>query len=90
MFEWCCKLDPHHPYATNNLAYVCILLKKNKEAAEACNDAYNINRGSNNYFRNWSIALLNQKLFGEAVEVIKRAIELDPENHSIFIKLKLL
>ncbi len=78
MFEECSKLDVHHPYATNNRAYVCILIKKNKEASEACADAYNVNKSAHNYFRNWAIALLNQKLYGEAVEVVKRAIEADP------------
>ena len=83
MFEWCSKLDPHHPYATNNLAYVCILLKKYQEAIEACNDAYSVNRGANNYLRNWAIALLNHKKPGDAVEVIKRAIDAEPGCASI-------
>lgn len=82
MMEWCCKLDPHHPYAVNNLAYLCILLKKYKEASDACTDAYSVNRAAKNYFRNWSVALLNQKLYSEAVEVIKEAIENFPNDYS--------
>lgn len=82
MLEWCSRLDPHHPYAVNNLAYVYILLKKYKEASDACNGAYNINLGAKNYLRNWAIALMSQKLYGEAVEVIKEAIDNDPKSYS--------
>jgi len=81
--KWCCKLDPHHPYAINNLAYVCILLKRYKEAADGCNEAYNTNIVARNYFRNWAIALMNQKQYSGAVEVIKEAIEHNPTSHSI-------
>eukprot|EP00826_Nyctotherus_ovalis_P002142 TRINITY_DN10404_c0_g1_i10.p1 TRINITY_DN10404_c0_g1~~TRINITY_DN10404_c0_g1_i10.p1 ORF type:complete len:139 (+),score=9.53 TRINITY_DN10404_c0_g1_i10:77-493(+) len=66
----------------NNLAYVCILLKKNKEASDACSEAYNSDSGAKNYLRNWAIALLNQKLYSEAVEVIKEAIGDDPACYS--------
>eukprot|EP00826_Nyctotherus_ovalis_P044049 TRINITY_DN4718_c0_g1_i11.p1 TRINITY_DN4718_c0_g1~~TRINITY_DN4718_c0_g1_i11.p1 ORF type:complete len:233 (+),score=52.19 TRINITY_DN4718_c0_g1_i11:678-1376(+) len=82
MLEWCSRLDPHHPYAINNLAYVYILLKKYKEASDACNGAYNVNLGAKNYLRNWAIALMSQKLYGEAVEVIKEAIDNDPKSYS--------
>lgn len=83
MFEWCCTLNPYHPFATNNLAYVCILLKKNKEATEACSNTYTINPNCHNYFRNWAIALLNQKHYGEAVEVVRYLIDLEPSSSSI-------
>lgn len=78
MFEWCCELNPQHPYAVNNLAYVCILLRKNKDAAEACSNAYNTNSNSHSYFRNWAIALMNLKHYGEAVEVIRNLIDVEP------------
>jgi len=83
MFEWCITLDPYHPYATNNLAYVCILLKKNKEASEACNNTYTINPNCHSYFRNWAISLLNQKSYGEAVEIIRYLIDIEPSSSSI-------
>ena len=83
MFEWSCKLDKSHPYAINNLAYLLILLKKYKEASDACAEAYMINRTAKNYFRNWSIALLNQKLYSEAVEVIKEGIKNNPNDYSM-------
>jgi Flp pilus assembly protein TadD len=83
MLEWCCKLAPHHPYAINNLAYVYILLKKYKEAGDACSEAYNKNRVARNYFRNWAIALMNQKQYSTAVEIVKEAIELNPTSYSI-------
>eukprot|EP00826_Nyctotherus_ovalis_P027891 TRINITY_DN2186_c0_g3_i9.p1 TRINITY_DN2186_c0_g3~~TRINITY_DN2186_c0_g3_i9.p1 ORF type:complete len:179 (+),score=64.02 TRINITY_DN2186_c0_g3_i9:694-1230(+) len=85
MMEWCCKLDPHHPYAVNNLAYLSILLKKYKEASDACADAYAVNRSARNYFRNWAVALLNQKLFSEAVEVVKEAIENNPLDYKNWV-----
>lgn len=82
MLEWCCRLDPQHAHAINNLAYVCILLKKNKEASDACSEAHSSECGTRNYMRNWAIALLNQKLYSEAVEVIKEAIGDDPACYS--------
>lgn len=82
MFEWCTTIDPYHPYVTNNLAYVCILLKKNKEASEACSSAYAVNPNCHNHFRNWAISLLNQKMYGEAVEIIRYLIDLEPSSSS--------
>ena len=84
-FEKCSRLDAHHPYTTNNIAYVYILLKKDKEAADACSEAYNVNRVAKNYFRNWAIALMNQKIYNEASEVIKKAIEMEPIDPSMFL-----
>lgn len=81
--EWCSKLKPNHPYVVNNLAYLYILLKKNKEASELCSEAYNLNHRLNNYFRNWAIALMNLKLYSEAVEVIRNAILSDSTSSSI-------
>ena len=78
MMEECCRLDPNHPYATNNLAYLLILLNRNKEAADACRRAANTNKLAKNYFRNWAIALLNQNQYSEAVDAVKRAIEHEP------------
>jgi len=79
MLEWCLKLDPNHFYVINNLSYVYILLKKNKEASEICSEAFKENRGSQNYFRNWAISLMNQKLYSDAVDVIKVAIGTNPK-----------
>lgn len=78
MFEWCVVLEPCHPFATSNLAYVLILLKKNKEAVEACSNAYVANPKCHNHFRNWAIALLNQRLHADAVEVIRYLIDVEP------------
>lgn len=77
MLEWCLRLDSEHPNVVNNLSYVYILLRKNKEASEICSAAYRENRGPSNYFRNWAISLLNQRYYSEAVDVIKCAIEED-------------
>ena len=82
MMEWCCKLDSQHPYAVNNLSYLYILLKKYTEAADACADAYTINRVSKNYFRNWAIALMGLKHYSEAVEVLKDGIKNNPYDYS--------
>ena len=78
MFEKCTKYDPHHPYVTNNHAYVYILMKKYKEAAEVCAEACKTNMKANNYFRNWAVALLMDRQHGEAIEIIKRAIDIEP------------
>jgi len=82
--EECCRLDQNHPYATNNLAYLLILLNRNKEASDACRRAANTNKLAKNYFRNWSVALLNQNQYSDAVEAIKIAIEQEPTVASIF------
>lgn len=74
----CCRLNPNQSCATNNLAYLLILLNRNKEAAEACKRASLTNKVARNYYRNWAIALLNLKQYSEAVDVIKRAIEEEP------------
>ena len=81
--EWCFKLEPQHPCVTNTLTYIYILLKKYTEASDACSDTYSVNRVAKNYFRNWAISLVCQKLYSEAVMVIKEAIKNDPLNYSI-------
>ena len=78
IFYECCRLDPSQPYATSNLAYLLILLKKFKEAAAICKQTSLANKNSKIYFRNWAIALSNLKQYPEAVNVIKRAIEDEP------------
>jgi tetratricopeptide (TPR) repeat protein len=77
-FDECCRLDPNQAFATNNLAYLLILLKKHKEAADVCKRASLTNKVSKVYFRNWAMALLHLKQYSEAVDVIKRAIEDEP------------
>lgn len=79
----CLRLDRNHPYATNNLAYIHILLGNNKEALYKCLEADKVNVIAHNYYCNWAIALLNQKMYSEGVDVIKRAIEEDDTNPSI-------
>ena len=75
--EECNRLDQNHPYATNNLAYLFILLRMYKQASDVCKKASSNNQIANNYFRNWAIALLNLNQYSDAVEVIRRAIEID-------------
>lgn len=60
------------------------MLGNNKAAQDVCNNAYLKNKRANNYFCNWAIALLNLKTHSEAVDVIKRAIDVNKKNASIF------
>lgn len=78
----CSSLDQSHPYVTNNLAYIYILLSKYEEAVKVCKQASLKNPKANNYFRNWAIALLKLKKPHKAVEVIKKAIELNAGDES--------
>ena len=84
VMEECCQLNPNHEFATNNLAYLLILLRRDKEASEACKRASLTNKFAKNYFRNWAIALINQHQYSEAVNVIKRAIDENNTLASIF------
>jgi len=77
-FDECCRLDPAQAYATSNLAYLLILLKKFKQAADICKRTSLANKSSKIFFRNWAMALLNLKQYSEAVNVIKSAIEDEP------------
>jgi tetratricopeptide (TPR) repeat protein len=78
----CLQLNPYHPYATNNMAYTYLLLKEYKKAAEACERCFETNNVANNYFRNWAVALMYLNNYQEAVEQIKRAIDIEPRNAS--------
>lgn len=73
----CIALDRSHPYATNNLAYIYILMAKYEEAARVCKCAFETNPSARNYFRNWAVALLNAKRWSKAVDAIKQAIDID-------------
>ena len=81
-FNQCLELNPHHPYATNNLAYALILLKQYKNADEVCARCFSENSLANNYFRNWAVALIHLNNFQDSVDQIKRAIDIDPRNAS--------
>jgi len=83
-FSMCSSLNPAHPFVTNNLAYIYILLGKNDEATHCCKLAFATNPKANNYFRNWAIALLNLGKLNHAVDIIKRGIEANQIDHSIF------
>ncbi len=80
--EECCRLDPNHPHATNNLAYVLILLNRNKDASDICRRAYKTNALAKNYHRNWAVALMNLNQYSEAVDAIRIAIDFDKSSSS--------
>jgi len=78
----CNSLDQSHPYVTNNLAYIYILLAKYEEAIKVCKHASLKNPKAKNYYRNWAIGLLKLKKPHKGVEVIKKAIEINPNDES--------
>lgn len=75
----CTHLDPKHPFAYNNLAFIYNMHQYYPETINVCNKAKLDNpEGTHNCYRHWAFALFKKAEMAKAIKKIKKAIMDDP------------
>ena len=70
----CTKIDPLHPYAYNNLAFLYNMHQFYQETINVCGAAKLNNAQNHNCYRHWAFALYKKGEMGKAIKKIKKAI----------------
>jgi tetratricopeptide (TPR) repeat protein len=75
----CTHLDPKHPFAYNNLAFIYNMHQYYPETINVCNKAKLDNpEGTHNCYRHWAFALFKKGEMAKAIKKIKKAIMDEP------------
>jgi len=85
-FLICANINPQHPNAIFNIAYIYNLLKSYERTDEICYETYKNEKsnGITNYYKNWAIALTHLKKYEDAEKIIQKYLEIDRTDESIF------
>ena len=79
----CIQIDPRHPYAYNNLAFIYNMHKYYQETINVCNTAKTQSPdglATSNCYRHWAFALFKKGEMAKAIKKIKQAIEVNPDD----------
>ncbi len=78
-FTTCAKINPAHPDAVNNIAYIYNVAKNYQGTIDICEAAAKEAKGVKNYYRNWAIALLAVGKIEEAEKIMREVVEIDTD-----------
>lgn len=81
-FKVCAQLDPQHPFAYNNLAFIYNMHQYKDEAIIVCQTAkQNLPKGVNHgCHRHWAFALYKKGDLAKAIKKIKKGVQLNPHD----------
>eukprot|EP00347_Sterkiella_histriomuscorum_P007456 403348846 len=83
----CTQIDPKHPFAYNNLAFLYNMHQYYHQTITVCGLAKQNNPDKHNCYRHWAFALYKMGKMAKAVKKIKKGIQKnsrDPENWIIW------
>ena len=75
----CTKLDPQHPFAYNNLAFLYNMHQFYSETIQVCGCAKMNNPQNHNCHRHWAFALFKKGEMGKAIKKVKKGIQKNPK-----------